>query len=38
MTTIFLGRAEGYIERRLYDLAELIQRSSALNPTHFGWG
>jgi hypothetical protein len=31
------GRAEGYIEARLGDLAGLVQRSRTINATHIGW-
>jgi hypothetical protein len=31
------GRAEGYIEAPLGDLAGLVQRSRAINATHIGW-
>jgi hypothetical protein len=38
MTMIHLGRSEGYIERRLGDLAGLLQRSRLAGATHIGWG
>jgi len=38
MTMIHLGRSEGYIERRLGDLAGLVQRSRHAGTTHIGWG
>ena len=38
VTVVFVGRPEGYIERRLGDLMTLIQRSRAAGATHFGWG
>ena len=38
MTMIHLGRSEGYIERRLGDLAGLVQRSRRAGATHIGWG
>jgi hypothetical protein len=38
MTMIHLGRSEGYIERRLGDLACLVQRSRLAGATHIGWG
>ena len=38
MTMIHLGRSEGYIERRLGDLASLVQRSRLAGVTHIGWG
>ena len=38
MTMIHLGRSEGYIERRLGDLAGLVQRSRLACATHIGWG
>ena len=38
MTMIHLGRSEGYIERRLGDLAGLVQRSRLAGATHIGWG
>jgi len=38
MTINHLGRAEGYLERRLGNLASLIQRSRLLGATHVGWG
>jgi len=37
VTVVFVGRPEGYIERRLGDLMTLIQRSRAVGATHFGW-
>jgi hypothetical protein len=37
MTMIHLGRSEGYIERRLGDLACLVQRSRLAGATHIGW-
>jgi hypothetical protein len=38
LTVVLVGRAEGYIERRLGDLMTLIQRSRAAGATHFGFG
>ena len=38
MTMIHLGRSEGYVERRLGDLAGLVQRSRLAGATHIGWG
>ena len=38
LTVVFVGRSDGYIERRLGDLMTLIQRSRAAGATHFGWG
>ena len=38
MTMIYLGRDEGYIERKLSALAKAIQRSRTIGATHFGWG
>jgi hypothetical protein len=38
LTVVLVGRAEGYIERRLGDLMILIQRGRAAGATHFGWG
>jgi hypothetical protein len=38
MMMIHLGRSEGYIERRLGDLAALVQRSRLAGATHIGWG
>ncbi len=38
MTVVHVGRDEGYIEKRLGDLAALIQRSRAIGATHIGWG
>jgi len=38
MTIIHLGRSEGYIERRLGDLAGLVQCSRLAGATHIGWG
>ena len=38
MTMIHLGRSEGYTERRLGDLAGLVQRSRLAGATHIGWG
>ena len=38
LTVVFVGRSDGYIERRLGDLTTLIQRSRAAGATHFGWG
>ena len=38
MTIVHSGRAEGYIERRLGDLARAIQRSRTIGATHFSWG
>lgn len=32
------GREEGYIERRLYDLAMLVARAREVRATHIGWG
>jgi hypothetical protein len=37
MTVIECGRAEGYIERRLYDLAMLAARAREAGATHIGW-
>ena len=31
------GREEGYIERRLYDLAMLVARAREVGATHIGW-
>ncbi len=31
------GRDEGYIERRLYDLAMLVARAREVGATHMGW-
>ncbi len=38
MTMIHCGRSEGYIERRLGDLAGLVQCSRLAGATHIGWG
>jgi hypothetical protein len=38
MTIVHIGRAEGYVERRLGDLARAIQRSRTIGATHFSWG
>jgi hypothetical protein len=38
LTVVLVGRAEGYIERRLGDLMSVVQRSRAAGATHFGWG
>jgi hypothetical protein len=38
MTIIHVGCAEGYIERRLGDLARAIQHSRTIGATHFSWG
>ena len=38
MTMIHLGSSEGYVERRLGDLAGLVQRSRLAGATHIGWG
>ena len=38
VTVVFVGRSDGYIERRLGDLMTLIQRSRVAGATHFGWG
>jgi hypothetical protein len=38
MTIIHVGRDEGYIERKLGELAKVIQRSREIGATHFGWG
>ena len=38
MTIVHVGRAEGYVERRLGDLARAIQRSRTIGATHFSWG
>ncbi len=38
ITMIHLGRSEGYTERRLGDLAGLVQRSRLAGATHIGWG
>jgi hypothetical protein len=32
------GRDEGYIERRLYELAMLAARAREVGATHIGWG
>ena len=37
ITIIYPGREEGYIERRLHDLASLVQRSRCIGATHIGW-
>ena len=37
MTVIHCDRREGYIEERLGALAALVQRSRAVEATHFGW-
>lgn len=31
------GRAEGYIEQRLYDLARMAARAREIGATHIGW-
>ncbi|HMD61048.1 MAG TPA: hypothetical protein VKG78_06435 [Opitutaceae bacterium] len=38
MTVVFGERSEGYVERRLGDLARLLQQSRMIGATHFGWG
>jgi hypothetical protein len=38
MAIVHVGRVEGYIERRLGDLARAIQRSRTIGATHFSWG
>jgi hypothetical protein len=38
VTVIDLGRDEGYINRRLYDLSMLIQKSRRIGATHISWG
>jgi len=38
ITIIHCSRREGYIEERLRALAALVQRSRAVEATHFGWG
>ena len=38
MTTIHIGRNEGYIERKLGALMKAIQRGREIGATHFSWG
>ena len=38
MTLIDCGRAEGYIERRLKDLSDLVNTGLEAGATHVGWG
>jgi hypothetical protein len=37
-TFIDCGRTEGYIERRLSDLSDLLNHAIAAGATHIGWG
>jgi hypothetical protein len=38
LTVIDCGRAEGYLNRRLHQLAILVQQSKEAGTTHVGWG
>ena len=38
MVLIDCGRAEGYIERKLALLSDLVNRAEELGATHVGWG
>ncbi len=38
MTIIECGRPEGYVERRLKDLSDLVNRGLAAGATHIDWG
>lgn len=38
MTIIECGRSEGYVERRLEDLSDLVNRGLDAGATHVGWG
>jgi hypothetical protein len=38
MTLIECGRREGYVERRLKDLSDLINHGLDAGATHVGWG
>jgi hypothetical protein len=38
MTLIDCGRRPGYIENRLRDLTELVQKARTLGATHISWG
>jgi hypothetical protein len=38
ITLVDCGRSEGYIERRLGDLAMLVHQGRAIGATHIGWG
>jgi len=38
MTIIECGRPEGYVERRLKDLSDLVNRGLAVGATHVDWG
>ena len=38
LTVIDCGRAEGYLNRRLHELAILVQQSREAGATHVGWG
>jgi hypothetical protein len=38
MTIIESGRPEGYVERRLKDLSDLVDRGLAVGTAHVDWG
>lgn len=38
MSITYCGRSEGYIERRLGELAVMTQEARAIGATHIGWG
>jgi hypothetical protein len=38
MTLIECGRPEGYVERRLKDLSDVVNRGLAVGATHVDWG
>jgi hypothetical protein len=38
MTIIECGRPEGYVERRLKDLSDLVDRGLAVGTAHVDWG
>ena len=38
MSITYCGRSEGYIERRLSELAVMTQEARAIGATHIGWG
>jgi hypothetical protein len=38
LAIVHIGRVEGYIERRLGDLARAIQRSRTIGAKHISWG
>ena len=38
MTIVECGRPEGYVERRLKEISDLVNRALAAGATHVGWG